>query len=90
MLTFGRRNDEQNTGVAENASNSVITASIKVLHGIDSNCNQDKKYSLEIIVSHYVDHVFEDFQPKCCRISYFPHTFIASHLVYLTTLITLR
>jgi hypothetical protein len=31
MLAFGRRNVEQNTGVAANASNIVITASIKVL-----------------------------------------------------------
>ena len=55
-------------------------------HRIDSNCShQDKKYNLEIILSHYVDHVFEDFQPKWCRISDFPHTFSASHLVYVTT-----
>jgi len=31
MLAFGRRNVEQNTGVVGNASNSVITASLKVL-----------------------------------------------------------
>ena len=31
MLAFGRRNVEQNTRVVANASNSVITASLKVL-----------------------------------------------------------
>jgi hypothetical protein len=36
MLAFGRRNFEQNTGVAANASNIVITASIKVLLQEDS------------------------------------------------------
>jgi len=36
MLAFGRRNVEQNTGVAANASNIVITASIKVLLQEDS------------------------------------------------------
>ena len=52
----------------------------------DSNCShQDKKYNLEIIFSHYVDHVLGDFQPKWCRISNFPHTFSASHLVYVTS-----
>jgi hypothetical protein len=36
MLAFGRRNVEQNTGVVADASNSVITASIKVLLQEDS------------------------------------------------------
>ena len=36
MLGFGRRNVEQNTEVAANASNSVITASINVLLQEDS------------------------------------------------------
>jgi hypothetical protein len=36
MLTFGRRNDEQNTGVAANTSYSVITVSIVALLQADS------------------------------------------------------
>jgi len=68
MLAFGRRNVEQNTvAVAADASNSVITqgTASRGQHRTDSNCShQDKKYNLEIILSHCVDHVLGDFQPK--------------------------